>query len=114
MILSRSRAPLGDTSCELLRLQDTLCILAGLGCWCHTLVMPDGRSCSLRDKGCSQTVLSADHASSAVMCTRMRWFATFMSACSEMPVDAASLITATSFSPFWKASFSAMFTCRKR
>ena len=45
------------------------------------------------------------------MWTRVRWLATFMSACSEMPVDAASLITATSFSPFWKASFSAMLTC---
>ncbi len=57
------------------------------------------------------TVLSALHASSRVMCTLWRWLGLLRSACREMPVEAASLITATSLLPFWNWSFSWMFTC---
>lgn len=43
-----------------------------------------------------------------MMCTRRRWFFALESAWSEIPVDAASLMSATSFLPSWKASFSRM------
>lgn len=58
------------------------------------------------------TVLSALQASSRVMCTLCRVLGLLQSACREMPVEAASLMTATSLRPSWKASFSWIFTCR--
>ena len=45
------------------------------------------------------------------MCTLWRWLGLLRSACREMPVEAASLMTATSLLPFWNSSFSWMFTC---
>ena len=45
------------------------------------------------------------------MCTLWRWLGLLRSACKEMPVEAASLMTATSLLPFWNSSFSWMFTC---
>ena len=51
--------------------------------------------------------LSADHGSSSVMCTLRFLFLTLLSAWSEMPLDAASEMTATHFSPDMNLSFSA-------
>ena len=57
--------------------------------------------------------LSADQGNSSVMWTRRRWFATLLSACNEIPADAASEIIATCFSPPLKACFSCMFCISK-
>ena len=54
--------------------------------------------------------LSALQGSSIVTCTRRRWFPAPRHACREMPVDAASLITATSLSPRLNAAFSRRLT----
>ena len=56
------------------------------------------------------TALSALQGSSTVRCTRLRWLPTRWSACSEMPVLAASEMIATSFLPdmnwfLWKGIF---------
>jgi len=51
-------------------------------------------------------VWSADQGSSSVMWTRLRRLATRRSAWSEIPDEAASEMTATSFLPAMKASFS--------
>mmetsp|Transcript_45285 Transcript_45285/g.92434 ORF Transcript_45285/g.92434 Transcript_45285/m.92434 type:complete len:288 (+) Transcript_45285:1918-2781(+) len=56
------------------------------------------------------TALSALHGSSRVMWTRWRWFFTRRSAWSEMPVEAASLMMATSFSPAMNRFFSVMLS----
>lgn len=50
--------------------------------------------------------LSALQGSSMVMCTRRRPLPAPRTACSEMPVDAASLMMATSFLPAMNRSFS--------
>ena len=60
----------------------------------------------VRPNCCS--ILSADQASSSVMCSRWRVFAKRGSAWREMPDEAASEMIATRFVPPMKASFSAM------
>ena len=62
----------------------------------------------MRPNCCS--ILSADHASSSVMCSRFLTFLKRGSACSEMPLDAASEMTATAFFPDRKSDFSLMLT----
>lgn len=44
------------------------------------------------------------------MCTRRLRLATALSACSEMPADAASEMMATTLRPAWKSLRSRMFT----
>ena len=51
--------------------------------------------------------LSADHGSSMVRCTRLRWLTTAAKACKEMPVLAASDTMATISSPLMKAAATA-------
>lgn len=53
---------------------------------------------------------SADQGSSSVMWTRRRWFRTRRSLCREMPLEAASEMMATSFSPSMKRCFSVRFS----